>query len=202
MLEVFADTLLVMERSDSELLVATAAGDADAFAALFRRHEASVTRYAVRRCSSPSEVADAVAETFLAALRSAHRHRGESADALPWLFGIARNVVFEQVRAERRRMGLRLRAQAATPRYASEEYERVLDALEASDRAGRLSAALKELPRGERAVFDLVTYADLTPAQAAEALGITPNAARVRLSRARRRLQDADANFNPEANCA
>jgi DNA-directed RNA polymerase specialized sigma24 family protein len=101
-----------MERSDRELLAATAAGDADAFGALFRRHEASVTRYAVRRCSNPSEVADAVAETFLAALRSAHRYRGESADALPWLFGIARNVVAQQVRAERRWVGLRHRARA------------------------------------------------------------------------------------------
>lgn len=191
-----------MERSDRELLAATAAGDADAFGALFRRHEASVTRYAVRRCSSPSEVADAVAETFLAALRSAHRFRGESADALPWLFGIARNVVAQQVRAERRWVGLRHRARATTPTYAPEEYERVLDALEASDRADRLRAALGGLSRRERAVFDLVTYADLTATQAAEALGITPNAARVRLSRARRRLQDADASFNPEANCA
>lgn len=191
-----------MERSDRELLAATAAGDADAFGALFRRHEASVTRYAVRRCSNPSEVADAVAETFLAALRSAHRYRGESADALPWLFGIARNVVAQQVRAERRWVGLRHRARATTPTYAPEEYERVLDALEASDRADRLRAALGDLSRRERTVFDLVTYADLTVAQAAEALGITPNAARVRLSRARRRLQDADASFNPEANCA
>jgi hypothetical protein len=44
MVEALADTSLAMERSDRKLLAATVAGDADAFGALFRRHEASLTR--------------------------------------------------------------------------------------------------------------------------------------------------------------
>ena len=47
--------------ADERLLADTAAGDADAFAAFFRRHEPAVTRFCTRRCETPDDVADAVA---------------------------------------------------------------------------------------------------------------------------------------------
>lgn len=191
-----------MTRDDAHLLSATAAGDADAYAEFFRRHEASVTRYALRRCSTPDHVADAVAETFLVALRAAGRYRPEKADALPWLLGIAQRVMGHQARGDRRRVRLGLRARAASPLYEAEEYERVAEALDAQRRLAGLAQALEKLPRRERAVLDLVALADLTPTQAARALGISPNAARVRLSRARQRLREAEAALDPEVTCA
>jgi RNA polymerase sigma-70 factor (ECF subfamily) len=178
-----------MERSDAELLGATAVGDGDAFAAFFRRHEQGVTRFALRRCDTPSDVGDAVADTFLVALRRAKRYRPESDNALPWLLGIAQRVMAHQSRSRRRRLRLTWRAQAIAPEYAPEEYERVADALEAHQRATALQPAIEELPRGERDVLELVAYADLSPSEAAHALGISANAARVRLARARQRLK-------------
>ena len=63
--------------TDADLLAATVAGDPDAFAAFFRRHERAVMRFAISRCSMPDDVADVVSETFLVALR---RRPGTHAD--------------------------------------------------------------------------------------------------------------------------
>ena len=80
----------MVDRTDAELLAAAAAGDGDAFAAFFRRHVRAVTAYAVRRCSSPDEVADLVSDTFAAALQATSRYEPMLPSALPWLFGIER----------------------------------------------------------------------------------------------------------------
>jgi DNA-directed RNA polymerase specialized sigma24 family protein len=54
----------------------------------------------------------------------------------------------------------------------------------------RAPRGLARLPAGERAVMELVALDGLTPTEAAEALGILPPAARMRLARARRRLRE------------
>jgi DNA-directed RNA polymerase specialized sigma24 family protein len=72
-----------MNESDASLLAATARGDAEAFGRFYRRHEHQVLRYMIARCSNPSEVADAVGETFLAALGAAARFRDDGGDAVP-----------------------------------------------------------------------------------------------------------------------
>ena len=46
------------------------------------------------------------------------------------------------------------------------------------------------MPVGDRKVLELVAYAQLSPTEAALALGISPNAARLRLARARKRLRE------------
>lgn len=68
--------------------------------------------------------------------------------------------------------------------------------IDAERRARALRPALESLGAGERAVLELVAEHDLTPAEAAGVLGILPVAARVRLSRARRRLVAAEAALN------
>ncbi|WP_205699163.1 RNA polymerase sigma factor [Conexibacter sp. SYSU D00693] len=182
-----------MERSDAQLLAGTAAGDPDAFAAFFRRHEQTVTAFVLRRCAGPDEVADAVADTFLAALRGAGRFRDEHPDggARPWLLGIAVRVVLRQRRGARRRLRLGARAAGAQPRYAGAEADAIAAAVDAARRRPELEAALDALPRREREVLELVVHDELTPTEVAAALGISANAARLRLSRARARLRAA-----------
>jgi RNA polymerase sigma-70 factor (ECF subfamily) len=177
------------QSSDADLLRAAAAGDGDAFAALFRRHEAAVKRFAMRRCASADDVADLVADTFLAALRGAARFRGDADHALPWLLGIALHVAQRQHRSAARRLRLRRRAATGLPRYAGEEAEAIIAAVDAARQAPALEAALASLSRRDREVLELVAYDGLAPAEAAIALGISANAARVRLSRARRAVQ-------------
>jgi RNA polymerase sigma factor (sigma-70 family) len=107
----------------------------------------------------------------------------ESGSALPWLYGIARNVVRSHLR---RRPG-------AVPSLADDEMDwSAVDArLDAEGRRTEIRAVLGSLSPDERAVLLLVAWDGLTPSESAAALGITAEAARTRLSRARRRAQSA-----------
>lgn len=174
---------------DKDLLARTARGDADAFAVFFRRHERRITAFAVRRCHHADEVADVVSDTFLVALRRAGQFRAEREDAVPWLYGIAANLLAERRRGGDVRRRLLGRLRGASPRLAPDESAAVDAAIDAERTGDELRGALLAIPAGERAVLELVALDDLTPAEAAQALGLSQNAARLRLSRARRRLR-------------
>lgn len=180
-----------MERSDEQLLAATASGDPEAFAVFFRRHEAVVKRFAVARAPDADAVADVVSETFLGALRGAGRYRDDHADAVPWLLGIAVRVVLRDARSRRRWLRLRARAAGALVRFEGSEADAIAVAVDAARCGPELAAALAALPAREREVLELVAFGDLTPTAAAGALGISPNAARLRLHRARGRMRAA-----------
>jgi RNA polymerase sigma factor (sigma-70 family) len=190
-------------RTDGELLAATARGDSAAFGRFYRRHERQVVAYAVGHCANPSDVADAVAETFLQALASAARFRPADGDGLPWLLGIARHVVARQHRSFTRRQRLALRLGAA-PAFSPDEADAVNAAIDAARLAPAVTAALGGLRDKDRELLLLVARDGLTPAQAGAVLGMNQNTARVRLSRVRGRLRGVltdppVADLDPEA---
>ena len=149
------------------------------FAYLYRDHARGILGYALRRCPDPEDAADAVAETFLAAWRRLSEvPLGE--EGRLWLYGTARLVVANQRRGERRRNRLTGHLRA--------ELRRQLPVEAAEDPTGILEA-LGTLEEADRELLMLVGWEELTPAQAAQVLGITPLAARSRLHRARRRLR-------------
>jgi RNA polymerase sigma factor (sigma-70 family) len=177
-----------MDESDGQLLAATARGDAEAFGRFYRRHEQRVLGYAIARCANASDVADVVGETFLGALGSAARFHDDGGDAVPWLFGIARRAVAHQRRSFTRRQRL-LGRLGALPSLNRDEAEAVDAAIDAARLAPQLLAALATLGPKDRELLQLVSGDGLSPAQAGAVLGMNPNTARVRLSRARTRLR-------------
>jgi RNA polymerase sigma-70 factor (ECF subfamily) len=179
----------VLERSDADLLTASSAGSADAYSVFFRRHVDAITRYAVRRCANPEDVADLVAECFLVALQSAHRYVPETDTALPWLFGISRRLLAKQRRKYAGNRRIEVKASNAFPVFSAAEDNEIASAIDAARQAPALEAALHRLTLAEREVLELVAYDGLSPSEAAAALDITPNAARLRLSRARRSVR-------------
>lgn len=178
-----------MEPTDAALLKSTAAGDGEAFRCFWQRHVALVTAYAIRRCADPDGVADVVAETFLAAYRMAGRYQPLTPTAVPWLLGIAERTAAAYRRAWLRWVRLGQHAATDRPRFRGEEYSAVDAAIDAARQAPEIEAALAALPARERAVLELVAYAQLSPSEVAAALDITPNAARLRLARARKRMR-------------
>jgi RNA polymerase sigma factor (sigma-70 family) len=181
-----------MDESDADLLEATARGDAEAFGRFYRRHEQRVLCYAIARCANAGDVADAVGETFLGALGSAARFSGGGSnaddDAIPWLFGIARRVLAHQRRSFTRRQRL-VRRLERLPSLNPDEAEAVEAAIDAARLAPRLAAAMATLRPKDRELLRLVGGDELSPAQAGAVLGMNANTARVRLSRARARMQ-------------
>jgi RNA polymerase sigma factor (sigma-70 family) len=196
-----------MSRNDAELLAATAAGDADAFGYFYRRHEALVVAYAVHRCANASDVADLVGDTFIGALRSASRFAQRDGDAVAWLLTIARRAMAHQRRSflRRQRLGRRL---ASLPTFSADEADAVEAALDAARLAPELSLAISTLAPKDQELLMLVHRDGLTPTQAGRVVGMNPNTARVRLSRARARLRErlgdvydrptTNTNTNPE----
>ena len=169
--------------TDAELIHA-AESDPVAFGELYRRHVATVHGWFRRRLEWAAS--DLTAETFAQAWLSRRSFRDEAdGSALPWLLGIARNVARESARRNevetRARRGLGLPTDLASEDgYAAVE-ERLSPSLE-------LPEALDELPEHERAALELRVVDELPYEDVAARLGVRPAAARLRVSRALRRL--------------
>jgi RNA polymerase sigma factor (sigma-70 family) len=173
--------------SDEELLAAATA-DKAAFLEFYDRHVEQVVAFGVRRLGDPDQVADLVAEVFLAVLRSAGSYDPRRGTARAWLYGIAANVVAGGRRRAAREAGAY--AQLSGRRLLEpDDYAELDSRLDAASAARRLSEAIARVPRADRAVLELVALDQLTVTEAAAVLGIRPVAARARLARARRRLR-------------
>ena len=147
------------------------------FVALYEEHANAVLRYCLRRVRSPSLADDACSEAFLVAWR---RFEEIPTQPRPWLLGVARRVIANLSRGDDRREALRARLSVASTTWTG-------DLATAEDE--RLDAALASLPEADREALTLVYWDDLTTAEAAKAMSTTPAAIRVRLYRARRRLE-------------
>lgn len=145
------------------------------FEQLFRAHYEPVLSYAHRRTSS-SVADDAVAETFLIAWR---RLESIPRDELPWLLAVARRVLANQRRREATQNRVALRF-AAEP-VANDVPDSTLDP--------GLAVAFSQLGERDQELLRLIAWEGLAPAEAARVLGWSAVRARVRLHRARARLQ-------------
>jgi RNA polymerase sigma factor (sigma-70 family) len=168
--------------------------DPEQFAVLFDRHAPRIHRYVARRAGR--EVADdLVAETFLAAFAKRRRYDLGYADAGPWLYGIATNLVGQHRREEIRQFRIR---QAAIPDLAVPGHaERVAGDVTAGAMHDLLATALAGLPAGDRDVLVLIAWEQLTYEETAWALGIPVGTVRSRLNRVRTRLREVIAEASP-----
>jgi RNA polymerase sigma factor (sigma-70 family) len=173
---------------DADLLAAMP--DADAVRALYERHVDAVFRFAVRRCRNPEDVADLVSTVFLEMFSAASSYDRRRGEVRVWLLGIAARCLADQRRSDYRRSELASRLGSA-PELRVDEHERVEAMLDAARLAPSAERALAELTEAEQALFLLVAHDELTVADAARALGLSPVAGRMRLARARRKLRAA-----------
>lgn len=155
------------------------------FQALFERHFEAIFRYVGRRLGRQA-AEDVSAEVFLQAFEGRGRYDLSYADALPWLYGIAANVVRRSRRTEERR----LRALARQPAQPAAAPDDALTRLDFQATRHRLAGALAGLRPDEREVLLLVAWADLTYDEVARALAIPVGTVRSRLHRARVRMSD------------
>ena len=153
----------------------------DAFRALYGAVYPDLLRFVQRRTGS-ERAEDVVAEAFLVVWRrfdDVPQHEGHTR---AWIFGIARNVLLNAQRGERRRdaLGVRLATLAEAPHG---------DVAESTVNRVALAAAWRRLSDAHQEALALAVFEDLTAPQAAAVLGISPVAFRLRLTRARRSLR-------------
>jgi RNA polymerase sigma-70 factor (ECF subfamily) len=173
----------VTEQTDASL-VRAANTDPSAFSELYARHVDAVYRWFRRRLDWAAS--DLTAETFARAWLARGRFRDErNGSALPWLLGIAANVLADTVRRDRVETRARERLGLPLDLAGEDGYSDVEERL--SPRLA-LERSLGSLPEHEREALELRVVEELPYAQVARRLAIRPAAARLRVSRALRRL--------------
>jgi len=155
------------------------------FRQVFDAHLSAVQRYCVRRLR-PADANDAVAEVFLVAWRRIGEIPADN-EALPWLLGVARNVIRNLERSRRRVTRLKARVeQEPVPTNPGPEAQ-VVRRVEYAE----VAAALESLNPADREVIRLRAWEELTAPQIAVVLGCSVAAAEKRMTRASQRLTKA-----------
>jgi RNA polymerase sigma-70 factor (ECF subfamily) len=156
------------------------------FDEIYNGHYLDIVRYGVRRLAEVDAAADLAQEVFVVAWR---RREQVPDNSLPWLYGVARRLLANHRRAQRR-------APLTQPftdllRPAPADHPQSVAAL------ADLAAALVQLSDIDQEILRLIGWEQLTLGEAATVLGCSHTAAKVRLHRARRRLAAAMSTPRP-----
>ena len=175
--------------SDDDLLRRMRAGDAQAFAALYRRHQGPVYRFALLRCGSADTAADTVQEAFMGLLTGRLAFDPLRGSLPNFLFGVARLLILKQEEPRRRESAL-LDPDEDDSELACEDacpLTRVL----ASEAAEEVRRALARLAPHYRDALILYELHDLSYGEIATICAIDIGTVRSRLARGRAALTKA-----------
>ncbi len=167
--------------ADDELVTRWQAGDQAAGEALFTRYFDSLYRFFATKSSEPGDLTQ---RTLLAVVRARDQFAGRSSFRT-YLFSIARNELYDQLRAQQRE------------RRFDPEVSSIVDLattpatrLDRGDRHRVLGQALRELPVEQQTLLELHYWEGLDAAALGEVFGSPPTTIRTRLRRARLALRD------------
>jgi RNA polymerase sigma-70 factor (ECF subfamily) len=180
-----------------DLLVRLRRGEADAFEELVRTTAPRLLAVARRLLRSEQDAQDAVQDTFLSAFRALAGFDGQCQLAT-WLHRIAVNAALMRLRRSRRRPEASL--DDLLPAFDDTGHHLIsvepwradaLAVLERDEVRSAVRAAVDRLPDSHRTVLVLRDIEELSTEETARALGLSPNAVKVRLHRARQALRAA-----------
>lgn len=163
--------------------------DADDISRLYDAHARSLVTYFARRTFDAEAAVELAAETFAAAVTDRASFRGDGPDsATAWLYAIARHQLsgwYRRARVEREALG---RLGLEVPTLTDVEYERIEELADLAQLRTDVVAGLEELTHEQRRVLRLRIVDERPYPEIAQALGITEQTARARVSRAVRAL--------------
>jgi RNA polymerase sigma-70 factor (ECF subfamily) len=174
-----------------------AAGEVDALAALFRRRQQNVYRFALHLTGSPSVADDVTQDVFVAVIRDAGRFEPGRATVTAWLCGIARNHVRRRLASDRGAASIDADdgLEAALPAASPDP----LEDLTTGESIERLRRAVLSLPLRYREVIVLCDLQELSYADAAAAIDCPVGTVRSRLNRGRALLTAKMLAEQPQA---
>ncbi|MBQ5940719.1 RNA polymerase sigma factor [Massilia sp. AB1] len=193
------------DHSDAELLRQMHAGAASAFAALYRRHQGPLYRFALLRCGSGDAAADIVQDTFMGLLTGRFGYDPLRGQLQHFLFGVVRNLVLKWEAPRRRHSALpepgEDGADEGELELASEEAEplgRLLD----NEMAEQVRRALALLPPHYRDPVILYELHELSYQEIAAICQVDIGTVRSRLARGRAALARRLKALHPAAHAA
>jgi RNA polymerase sigma-70 factor (ECF subfamily) len=156
-----------------------ARGDDSAFASVYDALAPRLYGYLLRQTRARARAEDLLQQTML------HMHRARArfipgAEVMPWAFAIARRLLVDGARRGRRE----LLADDGEPDAGVSEAPSAHDLVQAQELAIRLERALAKLPQSQRTAFELIRQEGLSVAEAAQVLGTTVPAVKLRAHRA------------------
>jgi RNA polymerase sigma-70 factor, ECF subfamily len=164
-----------------------AAGDDAAFSTLYDLLAPRLYGYFLRQTRSSDLADDLTQQTLL----KIHRARGQflvGAAVTPWAFAIGRRLLIDSLRRHRREVTPN--DDDVTLDLALSDAPSADELVQAQETARRIQNALRRLPASQRVAFELVKQEGLTHAEAAEALGTTVAAVKLRTHRAYEALRE------------
>ena len=168
-----------MQEPDPLLIAAAKAGDIDAFEKIVRRYQTDVLRLALHIVRDLGAAEDATQEAFVRAFRFLRRYRGDSKFST-WLFSIARNCAFDELRRSTR---------GGQPR---DRFDTEVAARESDAQVGlEIREAMAGLPLELREAVILIDMFGMSYREAATIVRIAEGTVKSRVHRARRLLIDA-----------
>jgi RNA polymerase sigma factor (sigma-70 family) len=179
-----------MDDVDDATIIARSSEDPDLFATVFDRHFTQIHAFLQRRIGEDAD--DLAADVFSIAFQRRDRFQAVHRSALPWLYGIASNLVSRHRRSEIRTLRTLARLQNVEP--ADDEAERVAERADAASLRVPLFGALAGLQARDRDALLLVAWEGLTYDEVAVALEIPLGTVRSRLNRARNLIRSAIAD--------
>lgn len=179
---------------EATLLEEAKAGNGEAFANLVNHCERSVYRMTLRMTRNHEDAEDARQEAMLKAYANLHRFQGRSRFST-WLMRIAMNEALMKLRKRNaRQVSLEEAVESSDPKLLtieipsrSEHPEKLYARREMLE---TLTEAIESLQPRARDVFVLREVEELSTRETAKVLGISMNAVKMRLRRARRELRD------------
>jgi len=177
-----------MSESDEQLLARTLKGDEEAFAALYRRHQRPIYRFAIHMTRDQTIAEDVAQEVFLALLENGRSFDPTRGTLLSFLFGIARNRVLQRIQKQWRDEPM-----DEIEQHASDE--NVFDELTRREMTERVRRAVVSLPPMYREAVVLCDLENATYEEAAVVLDCPVGTVRSRLSRGRMMLAHKLARY-------
>ena len=184
-------------QDDTELIVASKAGDQDAFAQLVQRHQRRVFNLVFRMLQQYEEANEVTQETFLAAWQGLPSFRGDARFST-WLYRIAYNCSLKQLEQRKRDIALQVAVQAEQSLQQESCDERAEAEMEAHERQVLVREHLSMLPAKYRVVLVLRHLQELTYEEMAEILTMPIGTIKTHLFRARNLLKERLEAFDSE----
>jgi RNA polymerase sigma-70 factor, ECF subfamily len=180
---------------EAALLAALRAGDGAAYELLVRTYGGRLLAVARRILRNDEDARDALQEAFLLAFRALPRFAGSSRIS-PWLHPIVVNAALMKIRSRKARPEDSIEPLLPAFRddgHATADFRAwegsADELLERAETRRIVRACIDRLPPNYRTVLILRDIEELGTAEVAERLGITPNAVKIRLHRARQALR-------------
>ncbi len=185
-----------MELTDATLLDRARNGDRQALDELLTRHQRRVYRFGLKMCRDPEDAKDVLQETLLAVARTVKDFRGASSVST-WLYSIARSFCIKRRRrskfAPAEEESLEAHAPGEEARQIADPSRGPEDALAGRQIEAALETAIGSLDPMYREVLVLRDVEGLTASEVAEIMGLTVEAVKSRLHRARLAVREAVA---------